>query len=261
MPTNHLDTKIYQEKIKVVVADLVKQGFPVEIKVIKDTELRDGGFGGIWGVGKAAEEGPAMVILTFTPPKTSKTVCWVGKGIVYDTGGLSIKVGGNMCGMKTDMGGSAAVLGAFQAYVQTSKTRKSEVKLHAILCLADNAVGPSSYRNDDVLNMYSGKTVEINNTDAEGRLVLGDGVAYATRDLKADVVVDVATLTGAAMVNTGIRHAGVVSNDEAGEKSMVAAGKTVGTLCFPMMYVSINNELVTHQRCYLIKCSARESRI
>jgi probable aminopeptidase NPEPL1 len=134
------------------------------------------------------------------------------------------------------MGGSAAVLGAFQAYVQTSKTRKADVKLHALLCLADNAVGPLSYRNDDVLNMYSGKTVEINNTDAEGRLVLGDGVAYATKDLNADVVIDVATLTGAALVNTGIRHAGVVSNDETAERAMIAAGKTVGTLCYPMIY-------------------------
>ena len=108
----------------------------------------------------------------------------VGKGIVYDTGGLSIKVPPGMAGMKCDMGGSAAVLGAFSAAVLSGDCREP---LHALLCIAENAVGPLATRPDDIHTMLSGKTVEINNTDAEGRLVLADGVFFASKYLNPKV--------------------------------------------------------------------------
>jgi probable aminopeptidase NPEPL1 len=104
-----------------------------------------------------------------------------------------------MPGMKRDCGGAAGILGAFYAAVRQGFSQN----LHAVFCLAENAVGPTATRPDDIHTLYSGKTVEINNTDAEGRLVLSDGVAYANKDLKADIIVDMCTLTGAQGISTG----------------------------------------------------------
>ena len=122
---------------------------------------------------------PALVMLSYTPasvtdPSTTPSIVLVGKGIVFDTGGLQIKNKPGMCGMKRDMGGAAAILSAFRVAVESNVPANRP--LHAILCLAENAVTSDAMRADDILQMYSGKTVEINNTDAEGRLMLGDGV-------------------------------------------------------------------------------------
>jgi probable aminopeptidase NPEPL1 len=164
----------------------------------------------------------------------TKSICLVGKGIVYDTGGLSIKTPTtSMCGMKNDMGGSAAVLGAFIAAVKSGNLKSP---LHALLCIAENSVDSKSIRNDDILTMLSGKTVEVNNTDAEGRLVLGDGVHYASKYLNPRVIADIATLTGAQLISTGKRHAALYSNDETLEKLAVDVGKETGDLTFPLPY-------------------------
>jgi probable aminopeptidase NPEPL1 len=204
-----------------------------EIDVFEGEQLMHMGAGGLWNVGRAALHLPAMVILRGprSAPDAPQMV-WVGKGIMYDTGGLSLKPKGSMGGMKMDMGGAAAVLGAFEV----AASRGEATDLCAVLCLAENAIGPKSIRNDDIITMYSGKTVEINNTDAEGRLVLGDGVAYATQQLSASVVVDVATLTGAQLVATGRTFAAIVSNDEELERATVAAGKESGDLVHPLPY-------------------------
>lgn len=205
----------------------------VSIKIIQGVELNEQGFGGLWGVGKGASSDlPALVILSYTPEKVEKTVALVGKGIVYDTGGLSIKPTNGMCGMKHDMGGAAVVFSAFESIVK----QKLNHKVYALLCLAENAVGPESFRNDDILLMHSGKTVEINNTDAEGRLVLGDGVSYASKVLQVDSIINVATLTGAQMIVTGVKHAGVVTALESTEQAVIKAGKETGDLVFPMIY-------------------------
>ncbi|MEQ2182348.1 putative aminopeptidase npepl1 [Goodea atripinnis] len=161
--------------------------------IIRGEELKQRGFGGIYGVGKAAENPPALAVLSHTPDGATQTIAWVGKGIVYDTGGLSIKGKTTMPGMKRDCGGAAAVLGAFKATIKQG----FKDNLHAVFCLAENSVGPTATRPDDIHALYSGKTVEINNTDAEGRLVLADGVVYACKDLSADIILDMATLTGA----------------------------------------------------------------
>lgn len=200
------------------------------IHVLRRKELVEQGLGGLAGVGAAAREEPALVVLDHAG--AGDAVCWVGKGITYDTGGLSLKTKTGMPGMKTDMGGAAAVLAAFEAAVALGTTRR----LTAILCIAENAVGPAATRPDDILKMYSGKTVEVNNTDAEGRLVLADGVAWAVRHRRPHTLVDLATLTGAQAMATGKLHAAICCNDDALELAAVAAGKSSGDLVFPVPY-------------------------
>jgi len=229
-PPNELTTDMY-----VSIAVDVGRELGCAVTVVQGRDLESQGFGGIWGVGKASAHLPALVVLSYYPEGVSSTdqsVCLVGKGIVYDTGGLSIKVPPNMVSMKTDMGGSAAVLGAFRAIVGC----KIAIPVHALLCIAENSVGPLATRPDDIHTLYSGKTVEINNTDAEGRLVLADGCSFASKTLKPRVICDIATLTGAQLIATGRRHAAIVSNTDHLESVAVSAGKYSGDLTFPIIY-------------------------
>jgi len=204
----------------------------VSLSQIVGDDLRDQGYGGLYSVGKAATKPPRLVSMSYSPPGATETVALVGKGIVYDTGGLSLKGKDGMPGMKHDMAGAAGMLGGFAAAVKL----QTPTNLHLILCLAENAIGPTAFRNDDILSMYSGKTVEVNNCDAEGRLVLADGVAHATKYFSPDLVVDMATLTGAQLITTGKKHAGVLANTEEVERRAVAAGLYSGDLCHPLVY-------------------------
>ncbi|MCB9793862.1 MAG: leucyl aminopeptidase family protein [Alphaproteobacteria bacterium] len=226
-PTNTLHTEAFVDEARAVAA---RRG--ASIRVIEGEEIHREGLGGLWGVGKAATHKPALVILEHAPQGATSTWAWVGKGIVYDTGGLSIKGKTNMPGMKGDMGGAAAVLGAFDAAAAANVDKR----VLAVLCLAENSVGPDSTRPDDILRMHSGKTVEVNNTDAEGRLVLSDGLSWVIRNHRPDKVVDLATLTGAALVATGKVHAGIYCNDDALERAAVDAGKRIGEPVFPLLY-------------------------
>lgn len=200
--------------------------------IILGDELLEQGFGGIYAVGKAAEHAPALAVLSHIPEHATETIAWVGKGIVYDTGGLCIKAKTAMTGMKRDCGGAAAILGAFYVAVKMGFKQR----LHAVFCLAENAIGPRALRPDDIITLYSGRTVEVNNTDAEGRLVLGDGVAYAHKDLQANIILDMATLTGAQGTCTGKYHAAVLTNSENWERTCVMAGQLSGDLVHPIPY-------------------------
>jgi len=226
-PCNEMHTNGFLKEIHTVGKEV-----GIQAMVIQGEELNEKGFGGIYGVGKAAVNKPALAVLSHKPDGATKNIAWCGKGIVYDTGGLSIKDKVNMPGMKRDCGGAAAILGAFRAAVKAG----FKENLHAVFCLAENAVGPEATRPDDIHTLYSGLTVEINNTDAEGRLVLGDGVAFAKKDLCADVIVDMATLTGAQGIATGHYHAAILTNDEEIETSCIKAGKISGDLVFPVPY-------------------------
>jgi len=231
-PPNILHTDAYVAECREVATKL-----GCKINVIQGKDLETLGFGGLWGVGKASEHLPALVVLSHYPEgaEDQKSVCMVGKGIVYDTGGLSIKTPTtSMAGMKTDMGGSAAVLGAFATAVQSSN--KLRCPLHALLCISENSVGPLSTRPDDVHVFLSGKTVEVNNTDAEGRLVLSDGCFFAHRELNPRVIIDIATLTGAQLIATGKNHAAIYCNDDGLEETAVRAGKATGDLVHPIPY-------------------------
>lgn len=226
-PCNEMNTEAFTAE-----AVAVAEALGITPTIIKGEELRERGFGGLYGVGKAAVHPPALVVLSHNPPGAQRAVAWVGKGIVYDTGGLSIKGKTAMPGMKRDCGGAAAVLGAFSVAVANGFSDT----LHCILCLAENSVAANATRPDDIHTLYSGKTVEINNTDAEGRLVLADGVAYAAKDLHCDVVLDMATLTGAQGISHGRYHAAHLSNAPSWEAALTAAGSLSGDLCFPSIY-------------------------
>jgi len=226
-PCNEMNTSAFVEEAKNVAREL-----GIVPTIIQGEELDKRGFGGLFGVGKAAAHPPALVVLSHVPANSCRSVAWVGKGIVYDTGGLSIKGKTAMPGMKRDCGGAAAILAAFKVAVENGFTDS----LHAVLCLAENSVGPLATRPDDIHTMYSGKTVEINNTDAEGRLVLADGVAYAANDLKADIVLDMATLTGAQGIATGRYHASHLSNSASWESALSCAGRMSGDLSFPSVF-------------------------
>ena len=232
MPPAELTTDVYAAKCR----DIAKQlGKRVTMTEIVGQDLDKAGYGGLYGVGKAATCPPRLVIMEYTPEEhpPTQTVALVGKGIIYDTGGLSLKPKVGMCGMKHDMGGSAGLLGGFVSAVKLGIDKK----LVLILCLAENAIGPTAFRNDDILTMYSGKTVEVNNCDAEGRLVLGDGVAHATKHIPdLDLVVDMATLTGSQLIATGKKHAGILANTQELEQQAVAAGLHSGDLTYPLLY-------------------------
>ena len=228
MPAAELDVPAFIEVARDVAARV-----DAELNVLEGAAAAHAGLGGLWGVGKAASNGPALVVLEHRPTDPSgKTIAWVGKGIVYDTGGVSIKGKTNMPGMKGDMGGAAAVLGAFEAAARLGVPHR----VVALLCLAENAVGPAATRPDDILTLYSGRTVEVNNTDAEGRLVVADGVAYAAAHHAPDAIIDLATLTGAQLVSTGRRHAAAVCNDDDLEALAVRAGRRSGDLVHPLPY-------------------------
>ncbi|XP_055592895.1 probable aminopeptidase NPEPL1 [Uranotaenia lowii] len=226
-PCNEMNVSGFLREVE-AVAKLLK----ITPKIIRGNELREKGFGGIYGVGKAAADPPALAVLSYEPSGATETVAWVGKGIVFDTGGLSIKGKTAMPGMKRDCGGAAAILGAFYATVKSGYTQN----LHAVFCLAENSVGPDATRPDDIHRLYSGRTVEINNTDAEGRLVLADGVCYADRDLKAQVILDMATLTGAQGIATGKYHGAILTNSEDWEAKSLVVGRQTADLLAPVPY-------------------------
>lgn len=230
-PPTELNPKAFQDE-----AARLLRGMPgLTRKAFVGDALLRAGLGGIHAVGRTALQEPRMLVYTHTPAakgKSKRHIALVGKGVTYDTGGLSLKVGGSMVGMKADMGGAAAVLGAFAALVKGG----APCKISAVICLAENAIGPSSFKNDDVITMHSGYHVEINNTDAEGRLLLGDGVSYAARKLKADTVIDIATLTGAQGIATGVLHGALVADDEEVEAKILAAGRASGDLVHPLPY-------------------------
>lgn len=228
MPPNELNTTEL-----VAAARACAKEVGAEFDVIEGKELQKKGFGGIWGVGRGSANPPAFVVLRWRPEAADgPSIGWVGKGITYDTGGLSIKSKTGMVGMKTDMGGAAAVLGAFWAAARLDLQRE----ITAVLCIAENSVGPESTRPDDVLHMLSGRTVEVNNTDAEGRLVLADGLAWMIEHVNPDVIADCATLTGAQLVATGKRHAALYCNSHELELRMVDLGRQTGDLVHPLPF-------------------------
>ena len=210
----------------------------LEVEVLGPQELAAKGFGGILAVGAGSATPPRLVVVRYTPPQRRSGpapahVVLVGKGITFDTGGLSIKPREAMVPMKTDMAGAAVVLSTVLGAAAAGVSHR----VTALLPLAENAFGASSYRPSDVLTMHGGTTVEVTNTDAEGRLVLADALAYADLELDPDVLVDVATLTGAATVALGRTHGALFSADDAIARALVRAGEESGERLWRMPLV------------------------
>ncbi|UBU16729.1 leucyl aminopeptidase [Nonomuraea gerenzanensis] len=195
----------------------------ISVEVLDDQQLKEGGYGGLIGVGQGSANPPRLVRLSYRHPEAGKTLAFVGKGITFDSGGLSLKPSASMDWMKSDMGGAAAVLGAVIGIARLGLP----VNAVGYLCLAENLPSGTAQRPSDVIHSYSGKTVEVLDTDAEGRLVLMDGIARAAED-SPDLIVDVATLTGAQIVSLGWRTAGVMSNDDAIRELVVEAAGAAG---------------------------------
>jgi len=219
------------------------QGLAVEVR--DAAALARDGFGGILAVGGGSPSEPALVQVRYAPrlregaPKAPHVVL-VGKGITYDTGGLALKPRESMVPMKTDMTGAAVVL----AVVAGAARLGLQVTVTALLPLAENAFGGSSYRPGDVVRHYGGRTTEVNNTDAEGRVVLGDALAFADATLDPDVLVDVATLTGAATLGLGKRHGALFSDDDALVAQLLAASEASGERLWHMPLVAEYAELL-----------------
>ena len=197
---------------------------------IRGEQLLKQGYGAIHAVGRAAQHPPALAALEYgRGGRRRPTIALVGKGVVFDTGGLDLKSTSAMAMMKKDMGGAAIVLGAFRAIAGL----KLPVHLVAVLGLAENAVGPRSYHPGDILRSKQGMSIEITNTDAEGRVVLADAFALARR-YKPDYMMDFATLTGAARIALGTELMGLFCDDDVLREALLAAGEATGDHLWPL---------------------------
>ncbi|MGI5132709.1 leucyl aminopeptidase [Pseudonocardia sp. CA-107938] len=217
-PPNDLYPATFAERAAALAADA-----GVEVEVLDEQALADGGYGGILGVGQGSTRPPRLVRLTWAGGDAPRAkVALVGKGITFDTGGISIKPAANMDHMTSDMGGAAAVV----ATTVLAAKLNLPVAVTATVPMAENMPSGASYRPGDVLRMYNGTTVEVLNTDAEGRLILADAIARAAED-SPDLLVEVSTLTGAQQVALGMRTAGVMGTDELRDR-VAALGRQVG---------------------------------
>ncbi|MBP2334361.1 leucyl aminopeptidase [Saccharothrix coeruleofusca] len=222
-PPNDLYPASFAER-----AAALAKGEGLEVEVLDEKALRKQGFGGILGVGGGSARPPRLVRLTYRGPKAAKKVALVGKGITFDTGGISIKPAAGMDEMTSDMSGAAAVV----ATVVLAAKLKYPLEVTAWVPMAENMPSGSAYRPGDVLSMYGGKTVEVLNTDAEGRLILSDAIARACEE-NPDYLVETSTLTGAQVVALGKRTAGVMGTDEFRDR-VAALGRAVGEQAWAM---------------------------
>jgi len=210
------------------IARTAARGTKVKVTVLDEKALAAGGYGGLVAVGQGSVRPPRLVRLSWAPARAKRSVAIVGKGITFDSGGLSIKPAKGMVTMKLDMAGAAAVLHT----VLAAAALELPVKVTGWLCLAENMPSGSAQRPSDVITQRGGKTVEVLNTDAEGRLVLADGLAAAVEE-KPEAVVDIATLTGAQMVALGSRVSAVMGTDTL-RGQVVAAATAAGEQFWPM---------------------------
>lgn len=208
-------------------------------KIYRKAELEKRGMGGILGVSKGSSEPPVLIEMEYKPRRFKKTVCLVGKGLTFDTGGISIKPSAKMEEMKYDMCGGAAVIGAMMAIARL----KPAVRVIGIVPSSENMPDAMAQKPGDTLVTASGLTVEVINTDAEGRLILADGLHHAT-GFDPDHIIDLATLTGACVVALGHDACGIFSNDDKLSASLKAAGEAAGDRGWPMpIFAEYQDEL------------------
>ena len=219
-PANDLVPAALAARAAAEVEALAAAGVPIAARVLEPDALAAGGFGGILAVGQGSEHPPRLVVVEYRPAGATAHLALVGKGITFDTGGLSLKPAASMVGMKYDMTGAATVLAATLAAARL----RVPTAITAFLCVAENMVGRHAIRPNDVITIKGGTTVEVLNTDAEGRLVLADGLVAAS-ELRPDAIVDVATLTGAARNAFGFRTVPVMGDGALADRLVAAAGR------------------------------------
>jgi len=217
-----------------IARDLAKDK-DVNIKVYKEDYLKKNKMGALLAVGQASPHDSHLIHLSYRPKGASKKVVLVGKGLTYDSGGLSLKPSDSMRTMKIDKAGASAILGVMKAVAELDLN----IEVDAVLGVSENVVGKNSYKPGDVVRASNGKTIEISNTDAEGRLVLADCLVYAQKQ-PVDYIIDMATLTGACMVGLGNYTAGLMSYDQGLVHDFIAQGEASGE---SLAYLPFNREL------------------
>ncbi len=205
-------------------------GARLKVTVLNEAQLRQRKFGALAAVAAGSANPPCLVELVYTPPKPAGTIVLVGKGVTFDTGGINLKPGASLEAMKCDMAGAAAVAAAVTALARLKANRR----IVGVLPLVENMLSGRATRPSDIVVGYNGKSIEIGNTDAEGRLILADAMAYARKKYKPDVMVDVATLTGACVVALGDRVAGLFCADDDLAEGLLAAGRATQERCWRM---------------------------
>ncbi len=223
MVNSHPD-ELYPETFAKLASKEAKE-YGIECKVLKGNDLEEEKMGSLLSVARASVHTPRVIHLSYKPKNAKKRVVLVGKGLTYDSGGLSLKPADFMTTMKSDKSGGAAVLGA----ILGASKMGVDVEIHAIIGAVENMIGGNAYKPDDVLVARNGKTIEVKNTDAEGRLVLADCLSYGC-DLKPDYIIDVATLTGACVVALGEYSSGIMGFNEKLKEAMAKSAQNSGEL-------------------------------
>lgn len=208
------------------IADTLCNESRLECTVLKPKELKKEKMNALLAVARASRHRPRVIHLAHKPENPKAIVSLVGKGLTYDSGGLSLKPGEYMVTMKSDKSGGAAVLGIMKAISEMNLP----IEVHGFIGAVENMIGGDAYKPDDVLKAKNGKTIEVRNTDAEGRLVLADVLAYAQQEVKADYLFDLATLTGACVVGVGNYTSGVMGNSDIPKSLIIEAAQSSGEL-------------------------------
>jgi len=211
------------------IATLARAG-GLNVVIWDEKILVEKGFEALLAVGQGSQAEPRLVFLEYRVKGAEKTVCLVGKGVTFDSGGLNLKIGGSMEGMKMDMAGSAAVAATLISMAKL----KPNLNVVGVLPLVENMPSGKAIRPGDIIRTYSGKTVEVGNTDAEGRLILADAIAYAVEVYKPHILIDMATLTGACVVALGEKIAAVFTKEDALAEAILTSGKRTFERCWRM---------------------------
>ena len=219
LPGNHADAQFIADK---AAKSAAHSGFDVSVK--HKTQLQEEGFYGLLAVNQGSFREPKLITMEYKPENPVKRVAIVGKGVTFDTGGISLKPSENMQYMKSDMGGAAAVIATMEAVARL----ELPIHLIGVVPSTDNMPGQNAIVPGDVISSYSGKTIEVDNTDAEGRLILADGIAYVNEQFQPDIIIDLATLTGASIIALGTLAAGMFTENESLKAGLQAAAKTTG---------------------------------
>lgn len=248
--------EVTSESLIALARGIEHQWPSVKVTVLGKKELEEEEMGLMLAVNRGSMRDPALILLEYRGDPDSKDLtAIVGKGITYDTGGLNIKPTGSMETMKCDMAGAAASLAIARAVAQL----KCKKNVLCVLAVAENAIGPHSYKPGDVIRSHAGKTVEIGNTDAEGRLVLADAFSYIQKHYKISRLIDMATLTGAIVVALGEEFTGMFSNNDVLAKALYAAGEAVHERVWRMPVNKEHAEMLKSQIADLKNCAGRKA--